>query len=116
MSSILQDVIFAMRLHRRRLGTVVTVTGALALAIGLATAAISVMNGVLFRSMDLADAPYLRWVDPTPVPSEATGLSRIPRWTYAEWLEVEPRTRESRLAAFVESRDRHSHGAGRHAG
>jgi len=103
MRSIVQDVVFGMRLHRRRLGTVVTVAGALALAIGLATAAVSVMNGMLFRSMDLADAPYLRWVDPTPVPSEATGLSVIPRWTYAEWLDLEPRTRQSRLAGYVQS-------------
>jgi predicted permease len=102
-STLVQDVVFAVRLHRGRLGTVVTVAGALALAIGLATAAISVMNGVLFRQMNLGDAPLLRWVDPTPIPNQAAGLSVIPRWTYAEYRELEARTRQSRLAGFVQS-------------
>jgi putative ABC transport system permease protein len=103
MTTVIQDVVFGLRLYRRRLGTVVTVAGGLALAIGLATATVSVMNGGLFRSVDLADAPSLRWVDPTPVPSEAAGLAVIPRWTYAEWLELEPRTRQNRLAGYVQS-------------
>ena len=103
MRTAVQDVVFGLRLYRRRLGTVVTVGSALALAIGLATAAFSVMHGVLFPQVDLADAPRLRWVDPTPVASEAAGLAVIPRWTYAEFLELAPRATQSRLAGVLQN-------------
>lgn len=102
-STVVQDVVFALRLHRRRLWTVITVTGALAMAIGLATATVSVMNGVLFRQVVLADEPLLRWVDPTPIPNQASGMSVIPLWTYAEFLAMEGRTGQSELAGYVQS-------------
>jgi hypothetical protein len=52
---------------------VATVVGALAVAIGLATAVVSVMNGILFRRVDLADAPRPRFAHE---PKPARGLRR----------------------------------------
>ncbi len=75
MRSILQDLSYAVRLHRSRPGFTLVAVASLAVAIGFTTAIFSVVDGVLLRPAPLADFDRLMMVWET---DRNTGTTREP--------------------------------------
>jgi hypothetical protein len=101
MRSLAQDLAFALRLHRKQPGTVLAAVAGLALAIGLTTAVVSVVNATMYRRLTLPDAPLLRWVRSTETTPVASRTSLIRQFTYRAFTQLAAQTDESRLAAVV---------------
>lgn len=98
---------FALRLYRKQPGTVLAAVAGLALAIGLTTAVVSVVNATMYRRLTLPDAPLLRWVRSTETTPVASGVSLIRQFTYREFTQLAAQTDESRLAAVVSATASH---------
>jgi predicted permease len=94
-----RDMVFAARLGRRQLPSIATAVAALSLAIGLATAVVSVVNGQHLKEPGVVDSAGLLTLRRTRPIQVGEGFQFFPGLRYSEYLALGRNATAIRLAA-----------------
>jgi predicted permease len=88
-----QDFAYGLRVFRRSPGTVATTIGGLALAIGVSTSIVTLLNATAFLPVGVADPESAIWLE------RAWKEGMTHGWSYADYLSLREKSRDTRIEA-----------------